>query len=131
MLAEHLGDLPAHREHGVERGEGVLEDHRDPIAPDLTALLLLHLEQVFPPEQNLATGDEPGRGVDDPHDGLGADSLPRARLADDGEGLSLVHVITDPVGRLHRARAHPELDLEVLHVEKHPGVGGVRIDGCV
>jgi hypothetical protein len=38
VLAEHLPDLPADREHGVERAQGVLEDHGDLGAADLPPL---------------------------------------------------------------------------------------------
>ena len=34
VLAEHLGDLPAHGKDGVECGQRVLEDHRDLRAAD-------------------------------------------------------------------------------------------------
>ena len=125
MLPEHLRYLPPHREHRVQRGECVLEDHRDPVAPDLAALLLLHLEQVLAPEEDLTAGHEPRRRVDDPHDRLGAHGLPGARLADDGEGLPLVDLIAHLVGRLHRAGSHPEFDLEVTHLEEHTGTGRV------
>ena len=42
-----FGNLEPDREDGVERGHGVLEDHRDPVAADLPDLFVRYLEQVL------------------------------------------------------------------------------------
>src|SRR3954447_3495198 len=54
VRAEHLADLEADAVHGVQRGEGVLEDHRDPGAADLALLLRREGQQVAALEPDLA-----------------------------------------------------------------------------
>ncbi len=90
VLAEHLRDLPAHREHRVQRGQRVLEDHRDLGPADLPATLVGQLEDVGAAVAHLAAGDVAGRGVEDSHDRLGGHRLARPGLAEDGQGLALV-----------------------------------------
>ena len=113
-----LGDLPADRVDRVERGQRVLEDHRDGLAVDLLALRLRHLQQVEPAQQDLAGGDDGRRRVDEVHHRRGADALARSALAEDGEGLALVDRPADAVDRLDRSPLGGELDAEVLHLEK-------------
>ncbi|EGJ74927.1 putative peptide transport system ATP-binding protein [Streptomyces sp. Tu6071] len=119
---EHLAELLADGEDGVERGERVLEDHRDLRAAHLAPPVLLHPQQVLALEEDLAGGDTAGRHVEDAHDRLGGDGLPRARLAEHGEGLARVDVVADPVDGLDDAVPGRELDVQVSHFQQHGGL---------
>jgi hypothetical protein len=91
-LVQHhrLGDLLADGEHRVQRGHRLLEDHRDPVAPDAAHRLIGEVEQVLAFEEDLA-GDDLPRGLgDQPHDREGVHALAAPRLADDAERLPLV-----------------------------------------
>src|SRR5689334_9631195 len=58
VQGEHLAELLAHAQHGVEGGQRVLEDHRHPRAAHLAPLLGAEGEQVLSLEQHLPGGDE-------------------------------------------------------------------------
>ena len=53
MLLEGLGDLPADRQHRVQRGHRLLKDHADVAAAHLAHLLVGKLQQVAPAKQDL------------------------------------------------------------------------------
>jgi hypothetical protein len=119
VLAEHLGDLPAHREGRVQRAQRILEDHRDLRAARLASLLLGHRQQVLPAVLDDALGDLGGRHVEDAHDRLRRHRLAGPGLTENGEGLALVEVKLTPLMAVAPI-ARMELDVEVLHVEQAP-----------
>ena len=89
VLTEHLGDLPAHREHRVEGGQGVLEDHRDVFTANVLHRPGRRGEQLHAAVRDRSAGDV-GRGsVENAHDRLGRHRLPGAGLTEDGQGLAL------------------------------------------
>jgi hypothetical protein len=115
--AEHLTELVADGEDRVQRAERVLEDHGDPAAADLAALLGGHLEHVLAAEEDLALGDLRRRHVEDAHDGLGGHRLAGTGLAEHGERLARAHVVVDAVDGLGHAVPGVELDVQVTHFE--------------
>jgi hypothetical protein len=112
----HLADLTPHPMHRVERGERILEDHRDLAATDLSHLVLGGGQQVSPTPHDLARFDPDGRG--EPEDRHGRDGLSRARLADDGEHLAAVHVERHAVDRAHHALIGVEHGPKIAHREQ-------------
>ena len=52
MQAHGFADLITHGVGGVERGHGLLEDHRDAVAPVLAHLGLAELQQVAPVQRH-------------------------------------------------------------------------------
>ena len=76
MQLERFGDLAPDRHHRIERGHRLLEDHRDPVAPNLAHPLLAHLEQVLAVEPDRARCDLRGRYGQQPEDGHRGDLLP-------------------------------------------------------
>jgi hypothetical protein len=64
MELEDLGDLAADVLDRVQRRLGLLEDHADPVAPELPEVVRLELQQVLPVEQDLAA--RRGRWVTSP-----------------------------------------------------------------
>src|SRR5450631_3195273 len=114
---EHLADLEPHAVDGVQRGQRVLEDHRDLLAAVSTPFLLRQGQQVGAPETDGSLGDVAGRGVEDSHDGLGGHRLAGAGLAQNGEGLAGLQVKGDAVDGLGHPVAGAELDVQVLDLE--------------
>jgi hypothetical protein len=130
--AEHLAELVAHGEHRVQRAERVLEDHGDPPAADLAALLGGHLEHVLAAEEDLALRDPGRRHVEDAHDRLRGHRLAGAGLAEHGEGLAGVDVVVDAVDGPYDTLAGGELDVQVTHFEQRGvlAVAGRRYRRC-
>jgi hypothetical protein len=51
VSSDGFGDLPAHREHGIERRHWLLEDHGDPVAPNASQSAEGHREEILALEQ--------------------------------------------------------------------------------
>jgi hypothetical protein len=118
MRPEQFGELESDRVDRVQRGERVLEDHRDLVGPDPPALVLPQLQQVDTAIADLATGDVPGRRLQDAHDRLSGHRFAAARLTQDGQGLAGVQPETRPVHRLGDAVPGTELDVQVVDLEQ-------------
>ena len=121
-----LDDLVADREHRVQRGHGLLEDHGDVPAAHPHQLLFGHVEQV--PGRNAglpvesvqhfsvaALGEIRGQ---QPDHGQRGDGLAAPRLADEAEGLPRIDMKARPVHRPHRVSADPEPGMQVPHLEQ-------------
>src|SRR5438876_4639217 len=121
-----LRDLLADGEDRIQRGHGLLEDHRDLFAADLPHLRGGQAEEVLAVVDDLALHDAPGRLRDEPHDAQGGDRLARTRLADDAERLALVDVEADAVDGAHDALVGEEVCLESLDFEEPFGHGASR-----
>jgi hypothetical protein len=118
-----FGDLVADGEDRVEGGQGVLEHHGQPTAPQFAPVILVHVEQVLAAEDDLP-GDL-GRLGQEPHDRQGADALAGTGLADDPDDLVGVDVVAHPIDRLDHAVVGLEADLQISDREQ----GLARPDG--
>ncbi len=118
MLLDRLGDLPADRQHRVERGHRLLEHHADLAAAHLAHLVVGKLHQVAAVEHNLARDDAPRRARDQPQDGQRADRFARAALADDGDCFSRIDRIGDAVDRAHDPGAGAKLGTQVADFQE-------------
>ena len=112
-----LGDLVAHGVHRVERGEGVLEDHRDVLAGVGAPLLRRQSEQVGAAKAHRAP-DHLRRGAEQAHHGERADRLPAAGLADDRQRAPGLHRVRQAVDRVEDAVGRAELHGEVGHLQE-------------
>ena len=129
---DRLDDLVADGEHRVQRGHGLLEDHRDVPAAHLHPLLLGQPQQVarrgvgprVEAEQDLAVAalGEVRRQQADHRQG--GDGLAATRFAHQAEGLPRLDVEARPVHRPHRLPVGPEPGMEVPHFEQRPRVPG-------
>ena len=127
---DRLDDLVADGEHRVQRGHGLLEDHRDVPAAHPHQRVLGQPQQVarrgigprIEAEQHLAVAalDEVRRQQADHRQG--GDGLAAARLPHQAEGLPRLDVEAHPVHRPHRLPVGPEPGMEVLHLEQRPRV---------
>ncbi len=89
--ADGLHDLVAHAVHRVERGHGLLEDHRHVVAAQFAVLLLGQGCEVLAFELQGAAGHVSRLGQKT-HDGEAGHGLAGTRLAHDRQDLALVHV---------------------------------------
>ena len=117
-LAQHLGDLPPNREQRVERGQRILEHHRDVLPADFPTVVFRHFQNVTPAEQNFTSGHKTGWGVQNSHNRLGRDGFTRPRLTQDGERLSFVNRVVHSVDGFHDTLLCAELNREVAHVQE-------------
>jgi hypothetical protein len=88
MQQHRLLDLRAHREHGVQRGHRLLEDHADAIAAQPPQRLALEPQQILLLEQNPPARDAPRRMRDELHHGERRDGFAAARFADQPHHLA-------------------------------------------
>jgi hypothetical protein len=121
MGAQRLLELPADGAHRVERGVRLLEDHRDPAAPDVVELPLGELQEVVAVVPDRSGGASAGR--QQAEDRPRGHRLAGAGLTDQGEHLTR----TDPHGHvLDGGAGVGERDGQAIDLEKG---GGVRHDG--
>ena len=140
--ADGLDDLVAHREHRVQRGHGLLEDHRDLSAAYPHQLLLGHLQEVPGRDAGLAVEavehlavaafDEVG-GQQADH-GERGHRLAASGFADEAEGLPRLDVEAHSVHRADRLAARPEPGVQVPNFEQRGGAAPraphLRVHGC-
>ena len=100
----------------VQRGERILEDHRDLVAPDPAQLLVLEADQLAVVELDGAADDGPARRQQ-PHDRQPGHGLAAARLPDDAEGLPGVHVQVDVSDSLYDGAGELDVRRQVLDVK--------------
>ena len=108
----HLGADGHHRVHG---GHGLLKDHGDLPAPKGPDGLPGGLEQVHPPEEDLA-GEFRLGVAQQPRQGHGGDRLAAAGLPHQAQDLPFPHVQGDALHRFLPRRGIAEADVEVLNV---------------
>ncbi len=73
MLLQGFGDLPADRQHRVQRSHRLLKDHADVAAAHPAHLLFGEAHQVAAIKQHLAAGDPAGRVGNEAQDRQRAD----------------------------------------------------------
>jgi hypothetical protein len=95
---QDLGDLDADRDHRVQRGQRVLEDHGHPAAAQVAQLAAAHGEQVLAVQVGAAAQLDALAGQQ-PHQGERGDRLAAARLAHQAHDLALVDLEGDTVDR--------------------------------
>ena len=116
--ADDVLDLVADLEHGVERGQRVLEHHGDLAAAEVLHLLVALGQEVLAAVADLAAGDLGLGLLQQAEDGEPGDGLAAAGLAHEAEDLAVVHADVDAVQRLDEAAHAAELQLEAAHPEE-------------
>ena len=132
VVADYLGDLIAYCEDWVQRGHGVLKDHRDLVPPDAA-----HLRLAGPPLLPVQRGREPLAVEDDlpldhpahplrkePHDAQSDGGLSRPGLAHQAQGLPPPDAKGDVIGCLHNALLGLVVDDQILYGQEVPLCGG-------
>ena len=94
VCCDGLRDLVADAMHRVEAGKGVLEDHGDVLAPDVSHLVGWKGEQIATREKGLA-GDTSTVAVQQAHQRQAGHALTGARFAHDAQGLASVQRVRE------------------------------------
>jgi hypothetical protein len=114
----HLAHLIAHGEDRVERGHGLLKDHGNPVAPDLTHPGFGVAQKVFSLEPDLAADDLSGRLGNELDDGVRRDAFAATRFAHQPQGFARgdgeTHIVHSP-GHL---TPDEEVRLELIDFQK-------------
>ena len=113
VRADRLDDLPADRLHRIQRGDRILEDHRDAAVAQLAHAGLARLHQVLAFETDAAASEA--------HAGLGQDAHQRQRrqrlaaagLADDRQRAARRQAKAHVVDQAHRHGAGAGFDDQV------------------
>ena len=128
MRADRLDELPADAVQGMQRGQRVLEDHRELLAAQGAHLLRARAEQLAAVEVDPARDARvPGMQT---HQRQRRDRLARARLADDPERAPGAQLVADPVDRVHQAVLGGELHAQVLDAQQRIARGGFALTPC-
>src|SRR6185312_4570916 len=94
------------------------EHHADIAAAHLAHLVFAELPQIAPGEDDLAANDAARRVRDEPEDRQRADRLARTALTNDGDRLSGIDRIGDPVDRAHQSCPGAELGAQVADFQQ-------------
>ncbi len=129
VTLQRLGDLAAHREHRVQRGHRILEDHRDVLAPDTPQLPVGQLQQIPSFEPHLPPDDAPGRLRDEPQNAQHRDALARSRLTHHAERLAGIEVVAHLVHGVHHAVIGVEFGLQLADRQDRFDHGGKPSSG--
>ena len=117
VALQRLHQLVADGVDRVEAGHGVLEDHGDILAPDVSHLLLVEGEQILAVEGDAAAHDFAGF-LQQADDGIGFHGLTGTGFAHDAHHFVIAQVVADAVYGLDFARGGKEGDLQVLDLEQ-------------
>src|SRR4051794_20377615 len=101
----------------IQRGHGVLEDHRDVVAADLPQPAGTRRQQVLAVEEGLPARDRVLLCVE-AHDREAGDALAGAGLADDSERLALFDAEADPVDSLDDPVVRLKVRLQIVDFEE-------------
>ena len=108
---ERLHDLQADRQDRVERGHGLLEDHRDVAAADLAHFLVRERQQVAAFEQDAAADDAAGGARQQAHDGERRNGFAAAGFTDQRYDLARAHLVRHTFHGTHDAARGHEMDV--------------------
>ena len=102
MGLDRLDQLLGDAEERVQRGQRILEDHADALAPDPAQRFLVEIVDAAALQQHLAAGNA-ARRIDEADDGGAGERLARAGFANDAQHLALGDVEGDAVDGLQDA----------------------------
>ena len=117
MRKHGLGELAPDLVQRVQRGERVLEDHRDVVTADRAQLGVRQRDEVAALEQDAPRDARPLQARE-PERRERGDGLAGPRLADDPERAPLEYLVGDAVDGVHDPVLGRELDLEVLDAQE-------------
>ena len=119
MGANPLCDLHPHAIQRVQRGERVLEDHRQLVAAQRAHTPLGQRQQIDALEHD-PPGDARPLGAGQPDRAQRAHALARARLAHDPKRAAVGNLEGDAVHGVHHPAFGGELHVQVLDLQQRP-----------
>ena len=117
MAHDVLGDLRADRQHGVEAGHRLLEDHRDAMAAQALHLGLAQGRELTALEADRARGDAAGPRRDQPQDRQRRHRLAAAQFAHDAQRLAGRQIERHAIDGAHDTVQRVELGVEVADLQ--------------
>ena len=111
---QRLHHLQSDRQHRIERGHRLLEDHRDVAAADLPHRLVVEAQQIAILEQDPSLLHPRGCGRQQAHHRQRGYRLARSAFADDGHDLAGLDSIGNPLDRAHDASLGLEMYVQVV-----------------
>ena len=118
---EDLADLPVDVADRVQRRGRLLEDHRDPVAPDLPHLLVRQAHEIRSVEHDLA-GIDRARRRDEAQDRQAGHALAATGFAHETHDLAAPDREIDPVDGLDHALAGLERGSQAPDLEDRPAI---------
>ena len=115
MQCDNFRNLTSHRHNRVQRGHGILENHRDALAAHFTHLILGKLHEVLPFQDDLTAFYHGRRNRKNPENGAGNGGLTRTGLANEAEGLAL----SDAEGYVKARNEKAKLDEKKMRYERY------------
>ena len=126
VQGQGLGDLPADRQHRVQRRHRLLKDHRNVVAAHVAHLGLAKRQQVAAGEADHARYDAAGWRRHEAQHRQRRDALAAAGLADDRQGFARHDMERDAIDSTDNAVAGEEPGLEIGDFEQWPAGRGRR-----
>ncbi len=118
MQLQGFANLEANRQHRVERRHRILEDHGDPVAPDLADFVVVKLEQIASVELNFPGHHLARRAGDETNQRHDADALPTTALADDCQGLAFIQRIRNTIDCFDDAIFREKVGVKIADVKQ-------------
>ena len=113
-----LRQLAPYRQHRVQRGHRLLEDHPDAVASDIAHRLLILREQILVHKADAPAHDTARRAGNEAHDGERGDALAAAALTHQRERLSFLDVERDAVDGFHHAPWSEEVRTKIVYFQQ-------------
>ena len=123
MLDDSLANLVPDREHRVERGHGLLEDHGDAIATNSAHLGCGQLHQIAPFEHDLATDDAPRWIRHQAQQRERGDGFAAARFAHQGQRFAGVDAEAHAIDRARDAGPGEEVGSQIANLQQRLAQG--------
>ena len=118
VVADSLRDLVGHRHGGVQRGHGILKDHRDFLAAELPVFVLAESGQILSVKNDAAALNASGRTGDKAHNGQCRRCLAGAGLADQPQRLTGLQRERNAVDSLDHAVVGMKPDDKILDLQQ-------------
>ena len=129
MELQRLDDLQSDRQHRIERGHRLLEDHRDFAAAHVAHLVFGQVEEIASLEQDAAFGTRPVRGKQ-PHDRMRGDRFSGAGFADQRDDLARADLKAEAFDRVHDAVSVAKLTCRSSTLQQRRCRGRRRVVGA-
>ena len=121
VCGDRFRDLVPDGEDGVERGQRLLEHHRDCVSSQGSHIALWHRPDVFARKQHLAACDASRRIRKQPHHGQCRHGFAASRFADQRQCLAFAELKGDAAHHVHVTLTQKKRGREVSDVEGNPG----------
>jgi hypothetical protein len=118
MQLEHLCDLVAYLKGRIEGGHGLLENHGDPVATDVSDIRVTQPDHIPAVEKNSAVNDFAGGIRDQSHDRQCGDALSAPGLPDQAQRFTAFNFQIHAVDRFYDPTVGGKGGSEIFYPEQ-------------